>query len=278
MTLFSEDNQTVVCIAGLGTVGLPTAIHIANFFNVVGYDIKKDKVENARLKGIGATTLWNEVLEAGIYVIAVSTGIDMHNNADISSVHDVFSKIGRVPRKNDVSPLVCVESTVTPSTCSKLAKKYNVEIVVHCPHRYWPKDPDNHGVVQPRILGALDEKSMNIGKWFYDTLQIPVFPVSSIEVAETSKIAENAYRFVQISFAEELSLICRRLGLSFDEIRNACNSKWNTEILEARGGIGGHCLPKDVRYLSNILKSPLLIGAIETDRGYVISQKKGSKQ
>ncbi len=83
-----------------------------------------------------------------------------------------------------------------------------------------------------------------------------------------SKIAENAYRFVQIAFAEELKIICDKCEIPFEELRESCNTKWNIEILEARDGIGGHCLPKDVRYLWNILKSPLLSGAIRADEIY----------
>ncbi|GAG78558.1 unnamed protein product, partial [marine sediment metagenome] len=97
---------------------------------------------------------------------------------------------------------------------------------------------------------------------------VPIIEVSSIEVAEMCKVTENAYRFVEIAFAEELHTICDNLGLPFEELRKAINTKWNINILEARDGIGGHCLPKDVRYLWTIIKSPLLQGAITADETY----------
>jgi UDP-N-acetyl-D-mannosaminuronate dehydrogenase len=84
-----------------------------------------------------------------------------------------------------------------------------------------------------------------------------------------AKITENAYRYVQIAFAEELRMACEALGLDFNEVREACNTKWNVEILEAREGIGGHCLPKDIRYLSSLtIHNTLLKAAIKADEEY----------
>jgi UDP-N-acetyl-D-mannosaminuronate dehydrogenase len=83
------------------------------------------------------------------------------------------------------------------------------------------------------------------------------------------KIVENAYRYVQIAFAEELRMMCEELGLDFNEVRRACNTKWNIEILEAREGILGHCLPKDIRYLISLTTyNTLLRSAIEVDKEY----------
>jgi len=64
-------------------------------------------------------------------------------------------------------------------------------------------------------------------------------------------------------------MICETLGLDFNKVREACNTKWNVEILEAREGIGGHCLPKDIRYLSSLtIHNRLLEGAIKADEQY----------
>jgi len=74
---------------------------------------------------------------------------------------------------------------------------------------------------------------------------------------------------VQIAFAEELKMICESLGLDFEEVRKACNPKWNIEILEARNGIGAHCLPKDIRYLASLSEhNTLLRSAMEVDIQY----------
>ena len=103
------------------------------------------------------------------------------------------------------------------------------------------------------------------------TLSIPMHPVSSVEVAELTKIVENAHRYLQIAFAEELYLYCKSNSISFSELRESLNTKWNVEVLEPRDGIGGHCLPKDTRMFinsSNTIKSKILQAAMEIDEDY----------
>jgi UDP-N-acetyl-D-mannosaminuronate dehydrogenase len=95
--------------------------------------------------------------------------------------------------------------------------------------------------------------------------------VSNIEIAETTKVAENAHRYLQIAFAEELYLYCQANNINFPELRDALNTKWNVEILEPREGIGGHCLPKDTRMFiqsSVVGKSRILKAATEVDQDY----------
>ena len=103
------------------------------------------------------------------------------------------------------------------------------------------------------------------------TLGIPMHPVSKIEIAELSKIAENAHRYLQIAFAEDLYLYCQENNLNFSELRDALNTKWNVNILEPKEGIGGHCLPKDTRMFlqsSKSIKSKILTAAMEVDQDY----------
>ncbi|HJS63751.1 MAG TPA: NAD(P)-binding domain-containing protein [Nitrososphaeraceae archaeon] len=104
-----------------------------------------------------------------------------------------------------------------------------------------------------------------------DGLHIKMHPVSSIEIAELTKIIENSHRYLQIAFAEELYLYCQATGVHFSELRDALNTKWNVEILEPRDGIGGHCLPKDTKMFLNSspkMKSKLLQSAMEVDVMY----------
>lgn len=162
-----------------------------------------------------------------------------------------------------------MESTVPVGTCRKLADKFDLPNFVHVPHRYWHGDPVNKGVKVLRVFGALNSQSLAKGSSFYKKLGIPLHIVPKIEMAEMCKIAENAHTYVRIAFAEGLRMICEDLGLDFDKVKEACNTKWNVEILEARDGIWGYCLPKDVRYLLHHSNSnPLLLGAIRTDAQY----------
>src|SRR5216684_3639442 len=96
-------------------------------------------------------------------------------------------------------------------------------------------------------------------------------PVSEVEIAETTKVAENAHRYLQIAFAEELFLYCQANDINFPELREALNTKWNVDLLEPREGIGGHCLPKDTKMFlesSKSLKSKIVIAATEVDQDY----------
>jgi UDP-N-acetyl-D-mannosaminuronate dehydrogenase len=91
---------------------------------------------------------------------------------------------------------------------------------------------------------------------------------SSIEVAEMCKITENSHRYLQIAFAEDLKMLCAKIGMDFEELRAACNTKWNVDMPEAREGIGRHCLPKDIKYVISLAPSTLLGSAIMVDKKY----------
>ena len=251
-----------VCVVGLGTVGMPTAEYIASRgLDVYGYDI-------AERKGpIKSTTRWDEIphSEVDAYVIAVYVGVQ-DAKLGWSPLHDVCMKISEA----NPDALVSVESTVPVGTCRSVARRFGLNRLIHVPHRYWVEDPVRHGVRQLRVIGALNEESMEMGlKLYRDLLDIPLHPVSSLEVAEACKILENAYRFVQIAFAEEMKMICHKVGLDFEEVKKACNTKWNIHILEARRGIERGCLPKDIRFALMMDESArILRAAIEADEAY----------
>jgi hypothetical protein len=103
------------------------------------------------------------------------------------------------------------------------------------------------------------------------SLGIPMHPVPEIEIAELTKIIENAHRYLQIAFAEDLYLYCQANNINFAELRDSLNTKWNVNILEPREGIGGHCLPKDTKMFLNSsksIKSKILEAATEVDNEY----------
>jgi UDP-N-acetyl-D-mannosaminuronate dehydrogenase len=103
------------------------------------------------------------------------------------------------------------------------------------------------------------------------SLGIPMHPVPDIEIAELTKIIENAHRYLQIAFAEDLYLYCQANNINFAELRESLNTKWNVNILEPREGIGGHCLPKDTKMFVNSsrsVKSMILTAAMEVDKEY----------
>jgi UDP-N-acetyl-D-mannosaminuronic acid dehydrogenase len=112
---------------------------------------------------------------------------------------------------------------------------------------------------------------INISATRNTSLGIPMHPVPEIEIAELTKIVENAHRYLQIAFAEDLYLYCQKNNINFAELRDSVNTKWNVNVLEPREGIGGHCLPKDTKMFLNSsrsIKSKILEAAIEVDSEY----------
>ena len=259
-----------VCVVGLGQVGLPTAKYIlGKGLEVCGYDMNPVVAKRAKEEGVLRTTSnWHEIPSVDVYIISVSTMLKGYL-PDISPIFDVCEKISQKARP---SSLVSIESTIIPGTSQKVYQNIFRKSInlVHVPHRYWAEDPLTHGVKQLRVVGAVNPISLNIGLRFYrDILKIPLHVAPSIEVAEMCKIAENAYRYIQIAFAEELRMICEEVELSFKEVRKACNTKWNIEMLEARDGIEGHCLSKDIRYLASLsIHNTLSKSAAIVDRKY----------
>src|SRR3990170_7450786 len=212
-------NKIKVCVVGLGQVGLPVAQYTqAKGLEVWGIDINPATVENARKTGkIHLTSSWQDVPQADVYIICVTTS--QRNEApDLSPVFDVCKKISE---KASSSALVSIESTIIPGTCKKIFETIfkNKIKLVHVPHRYWALEPEKHGVHQIRVIGGVNAESLNAGLNFYqETLGIPMHVVSLVEVAEMCKITENAHRFLQIAFAEELKMTCDKIGLDFDEL------------------------------------------------------------
>jgi UDP-N-acetyl-D-mannosaminuronate dehydrogenase len=93
--------------------------------------------------------------------------------------------------------------------------------------------------------------------------------ISQAAVDRASSKGLHAFRRWQVAIAEELRMECESLRLDFEELRAACNNKWNVDLLESRDGIGGHCLPKDIHYLAGLSEENMLLNsALEVDRRY----------
>ncbi len=260
-----------ICIMGLGNIGLSVAVYTRRYFpSTSGYDINEQAVAKALNNGIKASTFPER---ADVYVVCVNTYY-RNGTPDMTAIDSCCRMISAL----NSEALVCFESTLAVGTARKMALKYGLRYVAVCPHRWWEEDQQNHGVRQLRVLGAFDEEGMQKAEKFYNKLKIPLHQVSSLEVAEATKIAENAHRYVEIAFVEELKLIAYKNGLDFDEWREAINTKWNVNLLEARDGIGKECLPKDTAFLASLsTEAELLRGAIKTNENYIQHFSKQSK-
>ncbi len=289
-------NPDKVLIIGLGQLGLPAAKYVKEKgFEAYGYDASIEAVERAE-KTAGIKTAY-DFRDFDIYIICISTHAseDMFS-PNIEGVLSIADRISKEAKKDGA--LVSIESTVPKGTSKKVFELLNHRLhVVHAPHRWYALEEKEHGVNQLRVIGGVSDCCLRAGMLFYNDnkdnyaideqqeeiyytatqtschhgLDIPMHPVSNAEIAETTKVVENTHRYLQIAFAEELYLYCQENSMSFSELRDALNTKWNVAILEPREGIGGHCLPKDTKMFlqsSNPRKSQILTAAMEVDEDY----------
>jgi UDP-N-acetyl-D-mannosaminuronic acid dehydrogenase len=295
-----------VLIVGLGQLGLPVAKYVKEkgFDDVYGYDISPKAIDRAeKTAGIKNAT---DFRDFDVYIICVST----HKPEDMFSPYiegllSVIDRISKEAKRNGA--LVSIESTIPRGTSNKVLEILGHRLhVAHAPHRWYALEEKEHGVNQLRVVGGVYDCCLEAAMQFYNgnsshlvdssssssscddnnikadgsnnsnaltrrSLGIPMHPVSKIEVAEMTKTIENAHRYLQIAFAEDLYLYCQANNINFSELRDALNTKWNVNILEPREGIGGHCLPKDTRMFlqsSKSIKSKILTAAVEIDQDY----------
>ena len=289
---YEEYSLNKVLIIGLGQLGLPVAKYIKQRggFDVYGYDISSKAMERAQTTaGIKKATNFSDF---DVYILCIST----HKAEDMFSpqIEGLLSIIDKISKEAKNGALVSIESTIPKGTSKKVFEMLNHRLhVAHAPHRWYALEEQEHGVNQVRVIGGVCDCCLKVAMYFYDgrsenmnnssssssneekskakSLGIPMHPVSDIEIAELAKIIENADRYLQIAFAEDLYIYCQANNISFPELRDAVNTKWNVHILEPREGIGGHCLPKDTKMFlqsSKSIKSKILQAAIEVDQDY----------
>jgi UDP-N-acetyl-D-mannosaminuronic acid dehydrogenase len=283
-----------VVVIGLGQLGLPVARFVKEKgFDVYGYDINAFTMDRAETEfGIKKITDFSDI---DVFIICVST----HKPDDIFApyVDGLYSVVHKISNEAKNGSLLSIESTIPSGTSRKVFELLDHRLhVVHAPHRWYALDEDTHGVNQLRVIGGVCECCLRTGIRFYDsnssnsriaqdfmegfeadrkrkieTMGIPMHPVSNVELAELTKIIENADRYLQIAFAEELYLYCQANHINFPELKDALNTKWNVNILEPREGIGGHCVPKDTKMFldsSRGIKSKILQAALNVDQDY----------
>jgi nucleotide sugar dehydrogenase len=284
-----------VLTIGLGRLGLPVAKYVKQRgFDTYGYDISINAMEHAeKTAGIKqAVDFASEDFD--VFIISVSTHKpDDIFSSQIEGILTAAAKISKEARKDGA--LVSIESTIPKGTSKKVFEILNHRLhVVHAPHRWYSLEEKEHGINQLRVIGGVCDCCLKVGMQFYSDIEkgyhttlsykslgVPMYAVSNAEIAEITKITENAHRYLQIAFAEDLYLYCQANNINFSELRDALNTKWNVDILEPREGIGGHCLPKDTKMFlesSNPRKSKILTAAIEVDEDYRAFRAKLEKE
>ncbi len=264
-----------VTVIGLGYVGLALACRLAEKgFSVHGIDKDAARVEqiNEKINPIkgeepGLSGLISRMVEGGKLVsttdtsliekadavfICVNTPLREDNSPDLSALKSATTEVGR-----NLSPdsLVSVESTIPPGTMTNSVVPLLEEAsgltagtdfsVVHCPERVMPGRLLLNMRTYSRVLGGLDRKSLSRGREYYSRIVEAEIYETDLTSAEITKTAENAYRDVQIAFANEVALLCEETGANAYEIRELVNTAPFRDMHVPGSGVGGHCIPKD---------------------------------
>ena len=262
-----KEKKARVAVVGLGYVGLPTAIAIAESgFEVTGIDINEQRVKqlnnnrsfiaeipNEAIKNISlkfyATSKWSDIKKCRIVVIAVPTPLTKNKTPDASFIENAAKNIA--PHLQADS-LVILESTTYPGTTEELLKP----LLPKCHLAFAPEriDPGNQQFKfndVPKVIGGIDEKSTELACLFYSNFIKKVVPVSDAKTAEMTKLLENIFRLVNISMVNELKLLTDRMDIDIFEVIEAAKTKpYGFMPFYPGNKVGGHCIPLDPFYLS----------------------------
>lgn len=267
---------TKIAVVGLGYVGLPLAIAAAESgFLVNGIDINSVKVDfiksgkspvedisDFQIQRVIGTKLlvsqdFSQISDSNIVIICVPTPLDSERKPNLSFVKESATSLARYLTK---STLVILESTVQPGTTRSLLaplisqhsklKPGDFE-VAYSPERIDPANKTWNLQNTPKIVAGLSAKGTILAKDFYSRFVDHVIVCESPEVAELAKLLENSFRYVNISFINEFSLFCRKMGVDIEQVIRLASSKpYGFMPFYPGVGVGGHCIPIDPVYLS----------------------------
>ncbi|WP_159633346.1 nucleotide sugar dehydrogenase [Erysipelothrix anatis] len=264
--------KSSLSVVGLGYVGLPLAQAFSEKgIDVIGYDSNQKKIDQYR-KGedptneVGEDRLTNSTIDftsdieelrnAMFHIIAVPTPIYEDKLPDFRPLENASKDVGSVLKKGDY---VVYESTVYPGLTRELCipilekssglKCPNDFKVGYSPERINPGDKENTLQKIVKVVSGVDKESLELISRIYDLIiDAGVHKAESIEIAEASKIIENAQRDVNIAFMNEISKIFNKMNISTNSVLEAASTKWN--FLNFKPGlVGGHCIGIDPYYL-----------------------------
>jgi len=273
-----QDKRARIGVIGLGYVGLPLAVDKAIAgYEVIGFDIQQKRVDmvNQGVNYIGdvvddelkevvragklrATTDYDEIKNLDIVTICVPTPLDKNKQPDLTYIRNSAQEVAK---RLHAGMLVVLESTTYPGTTEEEVKPILESTGLKCgtdfflafsPERVDPGNKLYNVKNTPKVVGGVTPVCTKVAATLYsNVLQSDVFEVSSPKVAELEKLYENTFRNVNIALANELALICDRMGMSVWEVIEAASTKpYGFMAFYPGPGLGGHCIPVDPFYLS----------------------------
>ena len=273
-----EDKSAVIGVIGLGYVGLPLATEFAKSgYKTIGFDVQGKKVDmvNAGSNYIGdivdatfkkvveegslsATSDFSFIKDVDAVAICVPTPLDKYQQPDISYVKGSTESVAKYLHPGMV---VVLESTTYPGTTEELLKPILESGGLTCgedfflafsPERVDPGNKQYKTKNTPKVIGGVGKDSTEVAASLYrNVLEGGVYEVSSPAVAEMEKLLENTYRNINIGLANEMAIICNRMGINVWEVIDAAKTKpYGFQAFYPGPGLGGHCIPLDPFYLT----------------------------
>ena len=267
---------------GQGYVGLPLALSAAKSgFDVTGLDNDSEKVFQIT-EGISPVEdITNEqlrtALKSGTYsvttepsfdsdvkviCICVPTPLGSDHKPDLSSLKAAITTVGKSLKPG---MLVIIESSISPGTTRQLLLPILIKTsglskeefhLAYSPERIDPLNKEWNIKNTPKLVAGLTDQAAKLAKDFYSKFVDQVVICPTLEVAETAKLLENSYRLVNISFINEISMFCQKIGVDINEVVKAAATKpYGFMPFYPSVGVGGHCIPVDPIYLSDAAKS-----------------------
>lgn len=268
----------VIGVVGLGYVGLPLAVENAKSgFKVIGFDVNAARVAqlNSGMNYIGdvkdeelkhaienkqfqATNDYTNIKNVDVAIICVPTPLDEHKQADTSYVESATEEISKYLQPG---MLVILESTTFPGTTEEILKPLLEKSGLTCgadfflaysPERVDPGNKQFNTSNTPKVVGGITKDCTSIAATLYrNVLKAEVHEVSSPAVAEMEKILENTFRNINIGLANEMAIICEKMGIDVWEVIDAAATKpYGFMPFYPGPGLGGHCIPIDPYYLT----------------------------
>lgn len=282
----SMEGKTI-CVLGLGYIGLPSAaVLAARGYSIRGVDVNQDTVAsiNSGKTHIsepeldilvrasvqtGRLQAFSTPEEADIFILCVPTPFINDHEPDLSFLFKATESICPFIKPGN---LVIIESTIPPGTTENIAAfieknspfKRNEVYLAHAPERVLPGKILREVVENDRIIGGINESSSHKCKEFYQTFVSGMIYLTSARTAETVKLVENAFRDVNIAFANELSMMADVLDVDVWEVIRLANLHPRVNILSPGSGVGGHCIAIDPWFL--VHSTPELTRLIQTAR------------
>lgn len=273
-----ENKTATIGVVGLGYVGLPLAVEKAKAgFKVIGFDVQKEKVDkvNAGENYIGdvipadlvhlvksgqltATSDYSFIKEVDAVAICVPTPLDIYKQPNMNYVK---SSAQAVAAHVTSGTLVVLESTTYPGTTEELVKpilenkgfKIGEDVyLAYSPERVDPGNKHFNTKNTPKVVGGVTKNCTKIAATMYrSVLDGDVHEVSSPAVAEMEKLLENTFRNINIALANEMAILCNKMGIDVWEVIDAASTKpYGFMPFYPGPGLGGHCIPIDPWYLT----------------------------